>query len=91
MGEEADSHLTTITFQVVVESDKVTPEPPLLQTKHSHSPQLLLIRLGLQTPQMPRETPVDMKNISEIHLCGRSGHGHLFFSKIQLCSDLCER
>ena len=37
MGEEADSHLTTITFQVVVESDKVTPEPPLLQTSSAEA------------------------------------------------------
>ena len=26
-GEEADPHLTTSSFQVVVESDKVSPEP----------------------------------------------------------------
>ena len=29
MGEEADPHLTIISFQVVVESSKVTAEPPL--------------------------------------------------------------
>ena len=30
--EEADPHLTTTFFQVVVEGNKVSPEPPLLQT-----------------------------------------------------------
>jgi len=33
MGEEADSQLTTTPLQVVIESDKVIPGPPLLQTK----------------------------------------------------------
>ena len=30
MGEEADTQLTTTSLQVVIESDKVSPEPPLL-------------------------------------------------------------
>ena len=33
LGEETNSCLTTTTFQVVVESDKISPQPPLLQTK----------------------------------------------------------
>jgi len=33
MGEEADPHLATASFQVTVESDKISPEPSLLQTK----------------------------------------------------------
>ena len=33
MGEETEPHLTTASFQVLVESYKVSPEPPLLQTK----------------------------------------------------------
>ena len=49
MSEEADPHLTTISFQVVVESVKVSPEPPLLQSKQSQLLQPLLIRLVLQT------------------------------------------
>ena len=49
LGEEADSHLTTTSFQVAVESDKISPEPPLLQTELPPFPQLLLIRLVLQT------------------------------------------
>ncbi|KAK4830127.1 LOW QUALITY PROTEIN: hypothetical protein QYF61_008554 [Mycteria americana] len=49
LGEETDPHLATISFQVVVESDKVSPQPPFLQAKQPQFPQLLLIRLLLQT------------------------------------------
>jgi len=31
LGEEADPHLTTASFQAVVESNKLCPEPSLLQ------------------------------------------------------------
>jgi len=48
--EEVDSHLTTTSLQVVVESNKVSSEPPLMQTKQSQIPQLLPMRLVLQTP-----------------------------------------
>ena len=37
MGEEGDSNLTATSLQVVVESDKVTPEPPLLQTSSAEA------------------------------------------------------
>ena len=50
VGEEAGPHLTSTSLQVVVESDKVFPEPPLLQTKQSQLPELLPVRLVLQTP-----------------------------------------
>jgi len=50
MGEKAVSHLTTTSLQVATESDKVTPEPPLLQTEQSQLPQLLFISLVLQIP-----------------------------------------
>ncbi|KAK4826325.1 hypothetical protein QYF61_007410 [Mycteria americana] len=49
LGEETDPHLSTTSFQVVVESDEVSPQPPFLQAKQSQLPQLLLIRLLLQT------------------------------------------
>ncbi|KAK4825498.1 hypothetical protein QYF61_027653 [Mycteria americana] len=49
LGEETDPHLATTSFQVVVESYKVSPQPLLLQAKQHHFPQLLLIRLVLQT------------------------------------------
>ncbi|KAK4829125.1 hypothetical protein QYF61_002204 [Mycteria americana] len=49
LGEETNPHLSTISFQGVVESDKVSPQPPFLQAKQPQFPQLLLIRLLLQT------------------------------------------
>ncbi|KAK4823872.1 hypothetical protein QYF61_007628 [Mycteria americana] len=49
LGQETDTHLATTSFQVVVESDKVSPQPPLLQAKQPQFPQPLLIRLVLQT------------------------------------------
>ncbi|KAK4828712.1 hypothetical protein QYF61_000550 [Mycteria americana] len=49
LGEETDPHLSTTSFQAVVESDKVSPQPPFLQAKQSQLPQPLLIRLLLQT------------------------------------------
>jgi len=33
LGEETNTHLTTTAFQVIVESNKVPPQPLLLQTK----------------------------------------------------------
>ena len=47
LGEETNTCLTTTSFQVVGESSKVPPQPPLLHTKQPHLPQLLLIRLVL--------------------------------------------
>ncbi|KAK4825306.1 LOW QUALITY PROTEIN: hypothetical protein QYF61_026657 [Mycteria americana] len=53
LGEETDPHLSTASFQVAVESDKVSPQPPFLQAKQPQLPQPLLISLVLQTlPQL---------------------------------------
>jgi len=49
LGEETNTHFTITSFQVVVVSDKVSPQPPLLQTKQPQFPQPLLLRLVLQT------------------------------------------
>ncbi|KAK4827323.1 hypothetical protein QYF61_016573 [Mycteria americana] len=49
LGEETDPHLSTPSFQAVVESDEVSPQPPFLQAKQPQVPQLLLVRLVLQT------------------------------------------
>ncbi|KAK4810322.1 hypothetical protein QYF61_018264 [Mycteria americana] len=49
LGEETDPHLSTTSFQAVVESDKVSPQPPFLQAKQPQFPQPLLISLVLQT------------------------------------------
>jgi len=59
LGEETNTHLTPTSFQVVVESSKVSPQPPLLQTKQPQFPQPLLIRLVLQTFNQPRCPSLD--------------------------------
>ena len=59
-GEETNTHLATISFQVAVESNKVSPQPPLLQTKQSQCLQSLFKRLVLQTPRQPRCPSLDM-------------------------------
>ena len=54
LEKETNTHTATTSFQVVVESDKVSPcyrksypQPPLVQAKQPQFPQLLLIRLVL--------------------------------------------
>ena len=49
LGKETNAHLATTSFQVVVESNKVPPQPPFLQAKQSQFSQSHLIRLVLQT------------------------------------------
>ena len=38
LGEETDTHLATNSLQVVVESSKVSPQPPFLQAKQLQFP-----------------------------------------------------
>jgi len=47
--KKANTHPTTALIKGVGESSNVAPEPPLLQTKQSQFPQLLIVRLVLQT------------------------------------------
>lgn len=49
LGEENDTQLATTFFQGAVESDKISLQPSLLQTKQS--PQPVLIRFVFQTLQ----------------------------------------
>jgi len=49
LGEETNIPLTTTFFQVVVESDKVSPQPTLLQSEQPQFPPSTVIRLVLQT------------------------------------------
>ncbi|KAK4820995.1 hypothetical protein QYF61_009461 [Mycteria americana] len=49
LGRRDRPHLSTTSFQVVVESDEVSPQPPFLQAEQPQVPQPLLIRLLLQT------------------------------------------
>jgi len=60
LGEEVNTCLTTTSFQVVVESEEVSPQPPLLQTEQPQLLQSLPIRLVLQTPLQPRCPSLDM-------------------------------
>ncbi|KAK4832701.1 hypothetical protein QYF61_025162 [Mycteria americana] len=53
LGKRDRPHLSTTSFQVVVESHKVSPQPPFLQAKQPQFPQPLPISLVLQTlPQL---------------------------------------
>jgi len=58
-GSRDQPPLTTPSFQGAVESDKVPPQPPLLQTEQPQLPQPLLNRLVLQTPPQPRCPSLD--------------------------------
>ncbi|KAF1603350.1 Ovalbumin-related protein Y, partial [Eudyptes chrysolophus] len=64
LGEGTDTHLPTTSFQGVVESDEVSPQPPFLQAKQPQFPQPLLIRLVLQTPHQPQA-------LRPLHFCLR--------------------
>jgi len=59
LGEETNTCLATTSLQVAVDSNKVSPQPPLLQTKQPQLPQSLLIRLVLQTPHQPHCPSLD--------------------------------
>ncbi|KAK4824198.1 hypothetical protein QYF61_012014 [Mycteria americana] len=84
IGEETDPHLSTTSFQVAVESDKVSPQPPFLQAKQSQLPQPLLIRLVLQTlHQLPPQClscsgGPKLNTVFEVrpHQCRVQGHNH---------------
>ncbi|KAK4827408.1 hypothetical protein QYF61_017838, partial [Mycteria americana] len=66
LGEETDPHLSTASFQVVVESDKVSPQPPFLQAKQPQFPQPLLIRLVLQSLHQLRCPSLD--SLQHLHV-----------------------
>jgi len=59
LGEETNTCLTTTSFQVVLESNKVSPQPPLPQIKQPQFLQLLLVRHVLQTPHQPHCPSLD--------------------------------
>ncbi|KAK4821599.1 LOW QUALITY PROTEIN: hypothetical protein QYF61_025176 [Mycteria americana] len=64
LGEETDPHLATTSFQVVVESNKVSPQPPFLQPKQPQLPQLLLIRFTLHQLRCPSLDTLQHLNVS---------------------------
>ncbi|KAF1646888.1 Striatin-interacting protein 2, partial [Eudyptes chrysocome] len=57
LGRRDRPPLATTSFKAVVESDEVSPQPPLLQAKQPQFPQPLLIRLGEEEVQ---ETPCEI-------------------------------
>ena len=67
LGEDTNTHLTTTSFQVAVESNKASTQPPLLQAKQPQLPQPLLIRLVLQISHQLR-CPSQKKYL-EIIIC----------------------
>ncbi|KAJ7407654.1 hypothetical protein BTVI_62467 [Pitangus sulphuratus] len=60
LGEETDLHVVTTSSQVVVESDEVTPKPPLLQAKRPQLPQPLLTGLVLKSLHQPPLSSLDL-------------------------------
>lgn len=50
LGEEVDLHLSATSFQIILESGKVTPQPPFSQTKHLQLLQPHLKRLTTRVP-----------------------------------------
>jgi len=72
LGEETNAHLTTTSFQAVLESNKVSPQPPLLQTEQPWFLQLLLIRLVLQTLQQLRCLFLDTVQLLNVLLVQRT-------------------
>ncbi|KAK4813420.1 hypothetical protein QYF61_004989 [Mycteria americana] len=71
LGEETDPHLSTPSFQVVEESNKVSPQPPFLQAKQPQVPQPLPIRLLLQTLHQLRCPSLDTLQPLNVSLVGR--------------------
>ncbi|RMC17423.1 hypothetical protein DUI87_06004 [Hirundo rustica rustica] len=57
--EKRPSHLTTTTFQEVVESDEVTSESPFLQDKQPQLPQLSLTGYVFQAPHQTCYPPLN--------------------------------
>ncbi|KAK4827433.1 hypothetical protein QYF61_017990, partial [Mycteria americana] len=88
LGEDTNPHLSTTSFQVVVESNKVSPQPPFLQAKQPQFPQPLLRRLLLQTLHQLRCPSLDTlqhlnvslvvrgPKLNTVFQCQVQGHDH---------------
>ena len=72
-GEETNTHLLTPSCQGAGESEKVSPQSPLLQTEQPQLLQLLLMGLLLQPPPQRRSSKpctantVCLKNPPRLH------------------------
>lgn len=62
LGEEPNPHPATTTFQVAIQSDKVTPEPLFSQAKQPQFPQSFLTGLVFQVSHQPCCPPLQMLN-----------------------------
>ncbi|KAK4831675.1 hypothetical protein QYF61_018672 [Mycteria americana] len=71
LGEETNTYLATTSFQGVVESNKVSPQPPFLQAKQPQFPQPFLIRLMLQTLHQLRCPSLDTLQQLDVSLVVR--------------------
>jgi len=93
LGEDTNAHLTTTSFEVVVESNKVSPPPPFLEAEQPQFPQPGT-GLVLQTLHQPCCSSLDMLQDLNVllvmrgpkpntvlqvrpHQCGVQGHDHL--------------
>lgn len=67
MGEITETHFTTTSFWIAVESSKVSPKLLLLWTKQSLFLQVLLIRLVLQiSHQLNCPSPNTLLGLSDL-------------------------
>uniref|UniRef100_A0A803V581 Centrosomal AT-AC splicing factor n=1 Tax=Ficedula albicollis TaxID=59894 RepID=A0A803V581_FICAL len=73
LREETDPHVAPASFQAVVESDKITPEPPFLQAKQSQLPQPLLVRTPAPAPA-PVSWPFSGREPHVRDTAGRQSH-----------------
>ena len=69
--EETDPQLATTSLQVVIESNNVSSESPLLPTEQSQLLQLLLLRPVLQTPHQLCCPPLDTLQGLDVFLTAR--------------------
>ncbi|KAK4830248.1 hypothetical protein QYF61_009315 [Mycteria americana] len=87
LGEETDTHLSTTSFQIAVESNKVSPRPPFLQAKQPQFPQLLLTLYQLRCPSLDTLQHLNvslvaggpkLNTVFEVrpHQCRVQGHDH---------------
>ncbi|PKU27690.1 ryanodine receptor hypothetical protein [Limosa lapponica baueri] len=71
LGEETDAHFSSPSFQLVVESEKVSSQPPFLQAEQSQLPQPFLTGLVLQTPRQLHCSSLDMLQHLNVFLAVR--------------------
>ncbi|PKU48776.1 ryanodine receptor hypothetical protein [Limosa lapponica baueri] len=86
LGEETNPHLFTTSFQVNVECNKFSPQPPFLQAKPPQFPQLLLVRLALKAPHQLCCPSLDMFQNLNVFLVVR---GPKLITVFEVCHHKC--